>query len=310
VLKEALEKVIREFPDARQTSFTNHPLASYFRHDLPGIVKEACLPINTKFLTRGSAGLTVWNFCPWIAVLDPEITETPQEKYYPVFLFAEDMSGVFLSLNQGTERSSMREIQHRAAIYRGILGNSTGSPLNSIDLKATTSRTRKYEAGNICAYFYQANSIPDDYALRSDLARLIDLCHKLYATENSICGLSTIDSDPPEAYRTKEGRIQFKKHRERDQALARKAKQHFGYKCKACGFAFPTTYGDIGKQFIEAHHLVPIGASVDEIENDVNAMTVLCSNCHSMIHRYDDCSDLAGFREHIREIGKMNVEQQ
>jgi 5-methylcytosine-specific restriction enzyme A len=60
--------------------------------------------------------------------------------------------------------------------------------------------------------------------------------------------------------------------------------------------------GEIGRGFIEAHHLRPI-ATLEEgvpVEYDVAAdFAVLCSNCHRMIHRFGDASDLAAFCKFI-----------
>jgi hypothetical protein len=56
---------------------------------------------------------------------------------------------------------------------------------------------------------------------------------------------------------------------------------------------FSERYGDLGKEFIEAHHLRPI-ATLEEgvpVKYDVAAdFAVLCSNCHRMIHRSSDPS--------------------
>jgi 5-methylcytosine-specific restriction enzyme A len=58
----------------------------------------------------------------------------------------------------------------------------------------------------------------------------------------------------------------------------------------------------IGQGFIEAHHLRPI-ATLEEgvpVKYDVAAdFAVLCSNCHRMIHRFSDPSDLSVFRKFI-----------
>ena len=66
---------------------------------------------------------------------------------------------------------------------------------------------------------------------------------------------------------------------------------------------FADHYGDIGEGYIEVHHLRPI-ASLEEgvaVKYDVaEDFAVLCSNCHRMIHRYFDPSDLATFRTIIR----------
>jgi 5-methylcytosine-specific restriction enzyme A len=67
--------------------------------------------------------------------------------------------------------------------------------------------------------------------------------------------------------------------------------------------SFAEKYGKLGSGFIEAHHLRPIAslkegsAAVYDVKKD---LAVLCSNCHRMIHRSDDPSDLKAFRKMVR----------
>ena len=64
------------------------------------------------------------------------------------------------------------------------------------------------------------------------------------------------------------------------------------YKCVVCGMNFVKCYGEIGKEFIEIHHLKPISETDGEHEVDpAKEMIPLCSNCHSMIHRLEDPAD-------------------
>ena len=62
-----------------------------------------------------------------------------------------------------------------------------------------------------------------------------------------------------------------------------------GCKCTVCGFDFAESYGDVGKGFIEVHHVKPL-YSLDEetIPNPATDMVCLCPNCHRMIHRKKD----------------------
>lgn len=60
-----------------------------------------------------------------------------------------------------------------------------------------------------------------------------------------------------------------------------------GVTCKACNFNFEKTYGAHGKDFIHVHHIKPV--SQFEKPKKINPktdLTVLCPNCHSMVHRY------------------------
>ena len=52
----------------------------------------------------------------------------------------------------------------------------------------------------------------------------------------------------------------FRWHRriDRDARAIQLVKKAKGYTCEVCGFNFQSRYGELGKDFIEIHHLVPI----------------------------------------------------
>ncbi|GHG10590.1 hypothetical protein GCM10017783_23760 [Deinococcus piscis] len=54
--------------------------------------------------------------------------------------------------------------------------------------------------------------------------------------------------------------------------------------CEACDFDFLATYGELGADFAECHHLVPL-SQLGETQTALNELAVLCANCHRMIHR-------------------------
>lgn len=60
-----------------------------------------------------------------------------------------------------------------------------------------------------------------------------------------------------------------------------------GTVCKACGFDFGETYGEIGEGFIEVHHADQLSENGGEavVVNPLTDLVPLCSNCHSMAHR-------------------------
>ncbi len=90
-----------------------------------------------------------------------------------------------------------------------------------------------------------------------------------------------------------EGKEVLRKHilRERNGALIKSAKQNFiknhngKLYCEVCGFNFSETYGELGNDFIEAHHVKPISQMSENEKTNINDIVMLCSNCHSMIHR-------------------------
>lgn len=59
-----------------------------------------------------------------------------------------------------------------------------------------------------------------------------------------------------------------------------------GTKCMVCGFDFELMYGELGKGFIEVHHIKPLSDLEEEVYiNPSTDLVCLCSNCHKMIHR-------------------------
>ncbi len=58
-----------------------------------------------------------------------------------------------------------------------------------------------------------------------------------------------------------------------------------GVTCQACGFNFEFTYGSIGKNYIQVHHNKPLSLSGVQKINPLTDLNVVCSNCHSIIHK-------------------------
>lgn len=63
---------------------------------------------------------------------------------------------------------------------------------------------------------------------------------------------------------------------ERSPKLRAAVLNKFGYKCAVCGFDFEKIYGQLGKNFIEVHHMIPV--SEKERENDVNNLSLADSD--------------------------------
>lgn len=107
-----------------------------------------------------------------------------------------------------------------------------------------------------------------------------------YYNNNSLVDLTTDDIN------FSEGKKSLKLHikRERNQELITIAKNKFKEKhgclyCEICGFNFEKFYGDLGKDFIEAHHLKPVSEMKENDSTKIEDLIMVCSNCHSMIHR-------------------------
>jgi hypothetical protein len=100
-----------------------------------------------------------------------------------------------------------------------------------------------------------------------------------------------------------EGEVRLRLHeeRERDVRIIAMAKQAWMEKdstlpCCVCQFSFLDLYGEAGKGFIEAHHIVPLASlSQDQLAlTTIEDLAPVCSNCHTMLHKnpYPSIHDL------------------
>lgn len=56
--------------------------------------------------------------------------------------------------------------------------------------------------------------------------------------------------------------------------------------CQVCGFDFEKVYGELGKGYIEVHHIHPLaGQEHAQTVNPKADLVCLCANCHRMVHR-------------------------
>ena len=297
ILREPIENYLTQ----KQLTFAGNQLAHSFRNEYPNLLAQI-LPDQTRYKVAGSPGKSKWTDNPWIAILDTLITDTPQSGYYPVFIFKSDMSGVYLSLNQGVtkvkeyyKRETKNVLKLRAEDFRAKI-DIDESDLLEIDLKSNSLNAKLYSAGNIIARYYSADNLPNLAELAADVLRFLHLYEELTFNDTQIDEKKNLT-----AIEKKQYRLHFRI--ERNSGVSKKVKKFKGYICEACDFNFVDKYGELGRQFIEAHHLTPI-ANLDigqfqiNIKND---FAVLCSNCHSMIHRLEDPSDLDQLKQIIRQ---------
>ena len=313
-IESLLNKVILEYPEAVSDNFKEHPFAKYFRNTIPTSIASS-LELSDMYSIKASAGNGAWAKIPWIAIFNKLITESVTSGFYCVYLFRADCSGVYLSLNQGIADKrdehglgvSRNILRDQARLFRNLLGEGTiVNFADQLDLKLdfipkeTTSRRLglAYEAGNIVSKFYAGDKIPDNQLLIKDLEELLGI----YAT---LFEKFSLDENAQESNGIEtewfEDLTKYRMHRvtERNQKLSNRVKQLQGYICKACNFDFESRYGRIGKEFIEAHHTVPI-ASLNKARiklDPIQDFTVLCSNCHRMIHRIKPTPTLEEFKK-------------
>lgn len=185
-IRDNLERVMAEYLSARSQPFgKSHPVWSFFTELKRGLrdveAIAACETLKVKF----SVGNGNWANVPWVAFLDSRETDSTQHGVYPVFLFRQDMTGVYLTLAQGvTEpkkklgaRPAREFLRDNAAGIRQHLGPlfDSGFTLDSnIDLRADDQVLGSdYVDSAIAHKFYSAGQVPDDDTLEADIEAVV-----------------------------------------------------------------------------------------------------------------------------------------
>lgn len=309
--KKAIERVLTSYLRARKEPFANHPLANFIRQEFIKTVKPYADTLDQNFIVRGSAGQGVWARSPWIAFFDPLVTDSAQRGYYPVYLFREDMAGVYLSLNQGmTEAKNLYSSDAKTALiaragnFRAMLGTQVASfSAESIDLAPSnkTNDSAFYEAGNIVSVYYDAANLPSNKAITADLIKMLQL-YKLLITEDANGG-DLSEGAPPEILLEDASKLRMHMRIERNASLAKKVKSILGYSCQVCQMNFEDVYGEVGKDYIEAHHIQPLASVKGQVlkRDPAKDFAVLCANCHRMIHR-SGCESVEDFKKLLKRV--------
>ena len=73
---------------------------------------------------------------------------------------------------------------------------------------------------------------------------------------------------------------------ERNRKARNECIRHYGAKCIICGFDFEKTYGEIGRNVIHVHHLLPLSEIGETYNVDpIKDLRPVCPNCHVIIHK-------------------------
>ncbi|MGE3424878.1 MAG: HNH endonuclease [Dehalococcoidia bacterium] len=132
----------------------------------------------------------------------------------------------------------------------------------------------------LSVYFF--DRILPQYALSAKLEkRLSDRLVQLVRS-----AASSVESVSTSAFQRPENRSKVSIHlrRERSRVLAQKAKERDGFLCRVCGFHFAEGYGEMGRGFAEAHHMVWLSKLRGETKSTPDDLVTVCANCHRMLH--------------------------
>jgi 5-methylcytosine-specific restriction protein A len=315
-LRDVLLKIGNEYESAISQNFTHHDLARFIRSTAVEVLGN--LPGVAKWDVQGSPGKGGWADVPWLSYLDPLVTSSVMTGQYVVYLFAPSRREIYLSLNQGTtdlihsygEKVGRSMLRERAALMKTFAekGNKT-FPNFDIQLGSDNLRGNRYQIGHALGYRYLVDNLPSENQLQTELTTILDIYADVVfnlnldnEVEDETLHTSQDTNKEEKVITTILERKRYKMHSriERRGNVSKKVKKRQGLCCKACGIDYGEKYGKIGQSCIEAHHLTPLSTleAGIEISNDIDKdFAILCANCHRMIHRMYDPSDVNALRD-------------
>ena len=195
-LRDALARILAEYPRARHEAFPGHPLARFVKRDARTAVSDALDDPPPTLVARASAGRSRWANVPWIAVFDTTVTRSATRGFYVVYLFSADMRRLYLSLVTGTEAIRKRHGDEASDVLRDRAwllarrAEAVGHPLprGVIDLASDKPLPRDYERAHAAGYAYEADALPTPATLRADL----NLAVRAYAALVTASGLMPV----------------------------------------------------------------------------------------------------------------------
>ena len=159
---------------------SNSELYGVLCRSLPKTI-EAYLK-RKDFIVKGSMGQGNKAEYPWISILNRDITTSTQRGIYICYLFKKDMSGFYLTLNQGVTHfenlfgaDKFTNAKKVCDYFKSQIDETTFSK-NDIHLGATSKSEKGYgyEKLTIIAKYYSTNNITDE-TLEADLDELVEI---------------------------------------------------------------------------------------------------------------------------------------
>ena len=189
MIAENFKKVLNNYLQTYDTEPWGGDLAKFIFYDLTEPFKK--LVDENKYIVNGASGQGRWTLIPSLSILNKEITSSPQDGYYIVYLFKEDMSGVCLSLNFGStdfsKKFGKKNLPRAAKNFRNLLQEEFEetqqyTPLYLGRKEGAKNHTKAitYESGDIYSIEYSLDDLDSDEKLINDFKFFLKLYDYLY----------------------------------------------------------------------------------------------------------------------------------
>jgi 5-methylcytosine-specific restriction enzyme A len=315
MISELLSFIMENYISEKQSTgkvVTQSPIFEKVTSELPSFIRENVL-LNANYKVKGSIGELNFNMAhvPWIAVFDKSITTSAKRGYYIVLLFKADMSGCYLTLNQGFDQyrilygtEANEAISRNSIKAQQLISPPPGFNTQPIFLESGGGLATGYCKGNIFSKYYDRSSPPSDTDFISDLNLLlysysllkevvgdsIIHMHELDGKEDAFQeAIQTIDEyneiDGAEVIPELAAPSESQRYI-RDTKRSALALKKANYQCEFNNQHQTFIHGHANHQYTEGHHCIPLSfqpefsCRLDVVANIIS----LCPTCHRAIH--------------------------
>lgn len=193
--RDGLDGILSHYVRARSEERldSSHPLWAHAKRLRSDVEASALVTQRPHLKVRWSFGQGAWARIPWLALLDERAASATSDGVYVIYLFREDMSGVYATLNQGITKekerlgaeagraSSRRRSKELRSFAVGLDG--AGFALsNEIDLHTDHALGRDYQHGTVAHRLYEAGNVPRTRSLLEDLRTLLEAYDTIVAS--------------------------------------------------------------------------------------------------------------------------------
>lgn len=184
-IRDEIRKILDGYVQARQKEPFPGAFRPVFDRLAGGIVALPSVSAQPGLRVRAGFGIGQWSRSPGVCIMDPRASSSPQDGVFINIKFCQDMSGFYLSLNQGHNRDiaergrkAARELwSHRAAEIRASASELTAAGFcldGSIDLRLDDGHAAEdFRASTIAWRHHDGSQVPDDAELDREFAALI-----------------------------------------------------------------------------------------------------------------------------------------
>ena len=172
---ELFSEVAQNYLTEKNNAFKENSLGTLVRKDIPNEIMTFLDP--EKFSVKGSIGQGQWAVIPWVCIYNKAISAKTTYGIYIAILFKADMTGFYITLNQGwtffknsyKPKQIAKEKIKQASYTLSNIVDDLGYSVDPIDLVSSETLAVGYELGSIFNKYYDIECLPTNEEFEEDI---------------------------------------------------------------------------------------------------------------------------------------------